>query len=69
MSTDPDEIIGTAIQLCESDHIRVVTRLLETLPDEPPGLSLDDPEFLAELERRADDSEGAIPISQLWNQD
>lgn len=67
MSTNLDEFIDAAILLDEADRFQVVTRLLETLPNEPPGLSVEDPEFIAELEQRADDLEGVVPSSQLWD--
>ena len=41
---------------------------MDTLPDDLPGISWDAPEFLEELERRAQDAEGAIPAWELWKQ-
>jgi hypothetical protein len=64
-----DEILDAALKLSESDRLVIATRLLDTLPDDLPGLSEDDPEFLDELERRAKDTEGSIPAADLWKQD
>ena len=69
MASSPNEIIDAALKLPESDRLLIATRLLETLPDDYPGLSEDDPGFLDELERRAGDSEPTIPGSDLWKQD
>jgi hypothetical protein len=65
MPANRDEILNAALQLPEDDRMVIVGRLLETLPDEPPGWSMDDPEFQAELERRSGDWEGAVPWEQL----
>lgn len=67
MPMNLDEIIDAAMLLDEADRFQIVSRLLETLPNELPGLTVDDPEFLTELERRADNLEGAVPLLQLWN--
>lgn len=61
----PDEILDAALQLPESDRLSIASRLLDTLPDHPPGLSDDDPQFAAELDRRSGDLTGAIPWEQL----
>ena len=69
MATSPHEIIDAALKLPESDRLLIAVRLLETLPDDYPGLSDDDAGFLDELERRAGDTEQTIPLNELWNQD
>jgi hypothetical protein len=53
MSTAHDDILKSALSLPESDRIRLATELLDSFPGTPPGLSIEDPEFLKELERRA----------------
>ena len=65
MPTTRDEILEVALLLSEGDRLAIVDRLLETLPDEFPGLSDSDPLFAEELERRSGDWEGAIPWPQL----
>jgi hypothetical protein len=61
------EILEAALKLPEPERILLVARLLETLPADDLGLSLDRPDLLEELERRFHDLEGAIPLSELWN--
>ena len=42
---------------------------METLPDEPPGLSLDDRELVQELDRRSQILDGLVPADKLWEQE
>jgi hypothetical protein len=69
MASNLDQIIDAALKLPESDRLLVAARLLETLPDDHPGLSEDDPGFMDELERRANDKEATIRVADLWKQD
>lgn len=65
MASSPNKIIDAALKLPESDRLLIATRLLETLPDDYPGLSENDTGFLGELDRRAGDAEPTIPVSDL----
>ena len=69
MSVNTDKILTAAIQLPESDRLRIVSRLLETMGDEEHLPSIDDNDFIEEMRRRRDDSSGAIPWSQLRDED
>jgi hypothetical protein len=69
MPASRDEILDAALKLPESDRLLIATRLLDTLPEDLPGLSEEDPGFLDELERRANDAEPTVPVSELWKQD
>lgn len=69
MPANRDEILDAALKLSESDRLMIATRLLDTIPDDPPGLSEHDPGFLEELERRANDAGATISASELWKQD
>jgi hypothetical protein len=69
MASSLDQIIDALLKLPESGRLLIAARLLETLPDDYPGLSEDDPGFVGELERRADDKEATIPLADLWKQD
>lgn len=69
MSASRDEILNAALKLPDSDRLLIATRLLDTLPDDMPGLSEDDPGFLEELERRAQDTGATLPAVELWKQD
>jgi hypothetical protein len=64
-----DEILKSALELAETDRLLIAERLLDTLPEDVPGLSVDDPDLLEELERRSQDTSGAIPVSELWTRD
>jgi hypothetical protein len=68
MATGPNEIISAALKLSDSDRLLIATRLLDTLPDEFQFLE-DDPEMLAELERRASDASPTIPAAEIWNEE
>jgi hypothetical protein len=65
MPATRDEILDAALGLPESDRLVIANRLLETLPEDAPGLSDDDPEFDAELDRRSGDLSGSVPWEQL----
>ena len=65
MPATRDEILDAAHSLPETDRLVIASRLLDTVPDHPPGLSDDDPQFAAELDRRSGDLAGAVPWEQL----
>jgi putative addiction module component (TIGR02574 family) len=69
MQFTTDMIFQAAAQLSEGERMDLVTRLMNTLPPEPDHLSLDDPHFLEELDRRAADDTGTIPWSELKNEE
>lgn len=64
MSITRDEVLDAALGLSESDRLAIAVRLMETLPDDQPGLVEDD-DFAAELDRRSGDFEGAVDWSEL----
>ncbi len=53
------------MQLPEAERLTLVSRLMESLPPEGTTISLDDPELLAELDRRFAETDEGIPWSQL----
>lgn len=65
MAATRDEILTAALQLCESDRLAIVNRLLETLPADMPDISGDDAQFAEELARRSGDWDGAVPWDEL----
>ena len=65
MQFDSDAIYDAALKLSEADRLALISRLMETMPVENLALSLDDPEFARELERRFADQNGSIPWSDL----
>jgi hypothetical protein len=58
--TTVDDVVSAALSLPENQRLQVVARVMESLPDDFPGLSDDDAEFEAELDRRSGDWEGSI---------
>lgn len=65
MSSDAEAVFTAALSLNDSDRLELAARLLDSVVDDRAGLSLDDPELLAELRRRSADTTDAIPWSQL----
>lgn len=55
MPTTREEVLRSALELSESDRLLLATEIMDTLADDLPGLSVDDSDFEAELERRAND--------------
>lgn len=68
MPATRDEILNAALSLPESDRLAIANRLLDTLPEDSPGLSDEDPQFAAELDRRSGDLAGAVPWEELRDQ-
>ena len=59
MQIDLQVVLDGAMRLPEAERLALVSRLMESLPPGDIGLSLDDPELAAELDRRfAQDDEG-----------
>jgi hypothetical protein len=56
------------MNLPENVRLDLASRLLETVPPGLDLLSLDDPNLIEELDRRAADDSGAIPWSDLKNE-
>jgi hypothetical protein len=69
MPTTRDEIVRAAMELPESERLSIASELLGTLPDDMPGLSLEDEDLLAELDRRANDGSEPIELSDIWKRD
>jgi len=64
MSISREEILKSALSLPEADRRLLSTELLDSFDDSKPGFSVDDPAFLQELERRANDPSPGI----LWEE-
>jgi len=63
MQLSTDSVFEAASKLPEGARLELVSRLMETLPGPPNLLSLDDPNLIEELDRRAaDDSD-----SESWS--
>ncbi len=55
MSTTREEVLKSAMELSEADRFQIATELIDSVAEEWPGWSVDDPDLIAELERRARD--------------
>jgi hypothetical protein len=65
MYTDSDAVLDAALRLPDAARMSLACRLLESLPPDDGGLSMDDPELDAELDRRFADGEGTVSWSDL----
>ncbi len=67
MPASADEILAQALKLPETERRMVMNKLAESLPghDEAAALYANDPDFLAELERRCADTSGSISWQKL----
>ena len=68
MAATREEILKSAMELSETDRLLLATELMETFSDDLPGLSIDNPAFQAELERRAGDGSQGIPWDKVQAQ-
>jgi len=69
MTPDSDAIYEAAMNLPEQDRLVLVTRLMDTLPAEDEGLSMDDPGLMEELDRRWAENGKGVAWSELRDQD
>ena len=65
MSINFDAVLEAALALSESDRLQLVDRLMDTLPPDDVTISMDDPGFHEELNRRLNDGSELIPWSEL----
>ncbi len=65
MQVDLQVVLDEALQLPEADRLTLVSRLMQSLPPSDVGVSLDDPELAAELDRRFAESDEGVAWSQL----
>ena len=61
MSISHEELLKSALSLPEADRLLLATELLDSVDSSTTRLSVDDPAFLQELERRANDPSPGIP--------
>jgi hypothetical protein len=66
MTPSRDEVLTLALELSEADRFEVAMRLFESLPDDMPGLAMDDPDLIEELDRRCREDTESIPLEDLW---
>ena len=63
MQLTPESIYEAALTLPDAERLELATRLMDTVP--PEIMSIDDPEFIAELDRRFNDGSPTIPWSEI----
>jgi hypothetical protein len=63
MQLSSDALYEAAMKLPDNERLDLAARLLDTVP--PGILSEDDPDFIAELERRFNDGSPTIPWSEI----
>jgi len=68
MMSNPDAIFEAAMGLPERDRLVLVTRLMDTLPPDDSGLSMDDPGLVDELDRRWAENDKGISWAELRDQ-
>lgn len=68
MSTAHDDLLKTALTLPESERILLAAELLDSIPGELPGLSVDEPGFESELERRFNDGTKSVSWEEVSQQ-
>ena len=68
MSATREDVLKSAMELSETDRLLLATELMETVSDDLPGWSVNDPDFAAELDRRADDGSAGIPWEKVRTQ-
>ncbi len=63
-----DQLLEDAQQLSVADRLILAQQLLDTLPDDLPGLDFSGDELAQELLRRSGDYEDSITWSELRNE-
>jgi putative addiction module component (TIGR02574 family) len=64
--TVTEKLLQDALELPEPERLLLANRILDSLPDEGGEWFLDDPELIAELDRRAADGSEPIPADKIW---
>ena len=65
MSATRESLLKAALALPDEDRVLLATQLMDSVSDDLPGWSADDPEFLTELERRSNDGTAGIPWESI----
>lgn len=65
MSISHEELLKSVLSLPEADRIMLATELLDSIDGSPEHFSVEDPAFLEELERRANDPSPGIPWEEV----
>jgi hypothetical protein len=63
MQLTPNAIFAAAMAVPKSERLDLASRLLDTVP--PNALSIDDPDFIEELDRRFNDGAPTVPWTEV----
>ena len=69
VSDEANAILDAAMQLPENERLLIASQIMNSLPEEDLTTSVDDPDLVAELDRRFADADGAIRWSELEAED
>ena len=64
MSEAHDGLLNAALELSEDERFSLAEKLLASVTEHPGLLESDDPDFIAELQRRRTDGAARIPLSE-----
>ncbi len=65
MSETGQAVLDKAIELTEEERIWLVEKLLESMPNPPSIVDIDDPRLIEEVRRRAADNDPGVPWEQV----
>lgn len=68
MLTTREDVLKSAMELSESDRLLLATELMDTISEDSPGWSIDEPGLLDDLECRANDASQGIPWESVQAQ-
>ncbi len=67
MSVPHDEILKSALSLPDADRILLATETLDSVAEPMPGMSIDDPNLVEELNRRRASMDDSISAAELFS--
>lgn len=65
MSATREDVLKAALSLSPADRLLIAEELMSTLPDVADVGLIEDPEYIAELDRRWNDGSPRIPWSKV----
>ena len=65
MNISREQVLQAALQLPDEERLQLAGDLLCSVPPGAEVWSIDDPEFLEELDRRCQDGTPSVPWSQM----
>lgn len=65
MNISREQVLEAALQLPEGERLQLASELLGSVPVDAQAWSMDDPEFLDELDRRSQDGTPTVAWSKV----